>query len=72
MNSIELLGLVAAALTTGSSLPQVLRLWRTRKAVLMDAMPVVLANAVTLILAVAVVVLVVRIRAAGRRAAPGD
>lgn len=32
MNATELLGLVAAALTTGSFLPQVIRLWRTRNA----------------------------------------
>lgn len=32
MNPTEVLGLAAATLTTGSFLPQVVRLWRTRNA----------------------------------------
>jgi MtN3 and saliva related transmembrane protein len=85
MNPIEVLGLTAAAFTTGSFLPQVVRLCRTRNAdgislltftifsagvalwlvygVLIHSLSIIVANVVTFVLAIAVVVLVVRIRA---------
>ncbi len=93
MNPTEVLGLAAATLTTGSFLPQVVRLWRTRNAdgislltftifaagvaswlvygCLIHSVAIIAANVVTLVLALAVVVLVARIRTSGR-AAGGD
>ena len=78
MNLVTALGLLAAALTTFSFLPQVIKTWRTKSAedlslgtfsmfctgvfcwlvygVLIEDVPVILANAVTLVLAGAVLV----------------
>lgn len=84
MTAIDLLGLVAATLSTGSFVPQVVRLWRTRNAegislltfaalaggvslwlaygIMLGALPIIVANAITLVLVLAVVVLTVRFR----------
>ena len=84
MNAIDIIGLVAAALTTGSFVPQVVRLWRTRDAegislvtfavfsvgvvlwliygVMVHSWPVILSNAVTIVLTIAIVVLTMRFR----------
>jgi MtN3 and saliva related transmembrane protein len=84
METIEVVGLTAAPLTTGSFPPQVTRLWRTRQTegmslltfsifsvgvalwltygIMLGATTVIIANVVTLVLAIAVVVLVARIR----------
>ncbi len=87
MKSIDLLGMAAAALTTGCFLPQVVRLWRTRNAegislvtfaafslgvalwlaygLILHAWPIILSNAITLVLALVIVVLTVRFRRRG-------
>jgi MtN3 and saliva related transmembrane protein len=84
MKALDLLGLVAATLSTGSFVPQVVRLWRTRNAegislltfaalaagvalwlvygIMLHALPIIIANAITLALVLAVVVLTVRFR----------
>jgi len=84
MTAIDIIGLVAAALTTGSFVPQVVRLWRTRDAegislvtfavfsvgvvlwliygVMVHSWPVILSNAVTIVLTIAIVVLTMRFR----------
>ena len=84
MTAIDIIGLVAAALTTGSFVPQVVRLWRTRDAegislvtfavfsagvvlwliygVMLHSWPVILSNAVTIVLTIAIVVLTMRFR----------
>jgi MtN3 and saliva related transmembrane protein len=87
MTAIDIIGLVAAALTTGSFVPQVVRLWRTRDAegislvtfavfsagvvlwliygVMLHSWPVILSNAVTIVLTIAIVVLTMRFRRRG-------
>ena len=74
MNGLTALGLAAATLTTCSFVPQLTRVVRTRSAsdlsygmfcafslgVLRDDLPVILSNAVTLALSVAILVLKVR------------
>lgn len=88
MTTIDLLGLAAATLTTGSFIPQVVRLWRSKDAsgislvtfatfsvgivlwltygVLLSAWPIIIANALTFGLTVAIVVLTLRYRRSGR------
>jgi MtN3 and saliva related transmembrane protein len=78
MNFVTALGLLAAALTTFSFLPQVIKTWRSKSAedlslgtfsmfcagvlcwliygLLIEDLPIILANAVTLVLAGAVLV----------------
>lgn len=78
MNPVTVLGLVAAALTTFSFLPQVIKTWKSKSAddlslgtfgmfcagvacwlvygILIEDLPVIAANAVTLVLAGAVLV----------------
>ena len=82
--SINILGYIAAILTTIAFLPQVLKTWRSRSAkdvslvmmitfsigvflwllygLAIQAMPVILANATTLILALLIVILKIRYR----------
>ncbi|MBD1806241.1 SemiSWEET transporter [Microcoleus sp. FACHB-SPT15] len=82
--SIDILGYVAATLTTIAFLPQVIKTWRSRSAkdvslvmmitfsigvflwllygLAIQAMPVILANATTLILALLIVILKIRYR----------
>lgn len=82
--SIDILGYIAATLTTIAFLPQVLKTWRSRSAkdvslvmmitfsvgvflwllygLAIQAMPVILANATTLILALLIVILKIRYR----------
>ena len=82
--SIDILGYIAATLTTIAFLPQVLKTWRSRSAkdvslvmmitfsigvflwllygLAIQAMPVILANATTLILALLIVILKIKYR----------
>jgi MtN3 and saliva related transmembrane protein len=82
--SIDILGYVAAILTTIAFLPQVLKTWRSRSAkdvslvmmitfsigvflwlvygLAIQAMPIITANATTLILALLIVILKIRYR----------
>ncbi|MBW4545982.1 MAG: SemiSWEET transporter [Symplocastrum torsivum CPER-KK1] len=82
--SIDILGYIAATLTTIAFLPQVLKTWRSRSAkdvslvmmitfsigvflwllygLAIQAMPVILANTTTLILALLIVILKIRYR----------
>lgn len=84
MNHTELIGYVAAALTTFAFVPQVFHTWRLRTAhgislgmyaifssgvalwliygLLLDAWPLIIANAVTLALALSILVLKLRFR----------
>jgi MtN3 and saliva related transmembrane protein len=84
MNHTELIGYVAAALTTFAFVPQVLHIWRLRTAhgislgmyaiftigvalwlvygFLLDAWPLIIANAATLALALSILVLKIRFR----------
>jgi MtN3 and saliva related transmembrane protein len=84
MNHTELIGYLAAALTTFAFVPQVLHTWRLRSAhgislhmyavfasgvalwlvygLLLGAWPLILANAVTLALALFIIVMKVRFR----------
>jgi MtN3 and saliva related transmembrane protein len=81
MNSVTALGLLAAALTTFSFLPQVVKTWKAKSAddlslgtfsmfcagvvcwllygLLVEDLPVIVANAVTLVLAGTVLVLAI-------------
>jgi MtN3 and saliva related transmembrane protein len=82
--SIDILGYIAATLTTIAFLPQVIKTWRSRSAkdvslvmmitfsigvflwllygLAIQAMPVILANTTTLILALLIVILKIRYR----------
>ena len=82
--SIDILGYIAATLTTIAFLPQVLKTWRSRSAkdvslvmmitfsigvflwllygLAIQAMPVILANTTTLILALLIVILKIKYR----------
>lgn len=82
MESANLFGLIAGALTTIAFVPQVVKIWNTKSAndisfgtffifslgvffwlvygLMIGAMPVILANAVTLVLAVVIIVLKTR------------
>ncbi|NEQ20747.1 MAG: hypothetical protein F6K28_16240 [Microcoleus sp. SIO2G3] len=82
--SIDILGYVAATLTTIAFLPQVFKTWRSRSAqdvslvmmitfsigvflwlmygLALQAMPIITANATTLILALLIVILKIRYR----------
>ena len=82
--SIDILGYIAATLTTIAFLPQVIKTWRSRSAkdvslvmmitfsigvflwllygLAIQAMPVILANATTLILALLIVILKIKYR----------
>ncbi|HET9112622.1 MAG TPA: SemiSWEET transporter [Burkholderiales bacterium] len=84
MNNQDWLGLLAGSLTTISFVPQVIRIWRTKKAddistsmfvifmagvalwlgygILLKAWPVIAANAITLALAMVILVLKYRYR----------
>ncbi|MHB8849331.1 MAG: SemiSWEET transporter [Burkholderiales bacterium] len=84
MNNQDLLGLLAGSLTTISFIPQVVRIWRTKKAddistsmfvifiagvalwlgygILLKAWPVIAANAITLALAMVILILKFRYR----------
>ncbi len=84
MNTLDLIGLAAATLTTASFLPQVIRLWRTRDSegislitfsvfsagvilwliygILLPSLPIIIANTVTIVLSIAIVVLTIRFR----------
>lgn len=84
MNSLDLIGMSAATLTTASFLPQVIRLWRTRDSegislitfsvfsagvvlwliygILLHSLPIIIANTVTIVLSIAIVVLTIRFR----------
>ncbi|MDT7857625.1 SemiSWEET transporter [Rubrivirga sp. S365] len=94
MSAVTVLGLVAAALTTGAYIPQVVKTWRSGSSadlsmgtyaillaglvawlaygIAVDDLPIILANAVTIVLVGAVLahVLLSRRRAAARRRAP--
>lgn len=81
-DTITIVGSVAAALTTGAFVPQVVRVWRLRHArdislptfavfsvgvavwlaygLLVNSLPIILANLLTLILALSIVVLKLR------------
>ncbi len=81
-NHVEILGLVAGALTTAAFIPQVIQVWKTRSArdisltmfvffclgvtlwllygLQIGATPVVVANGVTLVLALAILVAKIR------------
>lgn len=84
MNQQDWLGLIAGSLTTISFIPQVVRIWRTKKGddistsmfvifiagvtlwlcygILLEAWPVIAANAITLVLAMVILVLKFRYR----------
>lgn len=84
MSFIDILGMAAATLTTGSFVPQVVRLWRTRNSegislvtftvfgaglvlwltygIILHAWPIIIANTITIVLALAIVVLTLRFR----------
>ncbi|MHB0992664.1 MAG: SemiSWEET transporter [Burkholderiales bacterium] len=84
MNNQDFLGLLAGSLTTISFIPQVVRIWRTKKAddistsmfvifiagvalwlgygILLKAWPVIAANAITLALAMVILILKFRYR----------
>lgn len=84
MDSITILGLVAASLTTFSFLPQMLKTWQTKSAkdvsfvmlicfnlgillwliygIYLSALPIILANAVTLFLNLIILLLKIRYR----------
>ncbi|MCA3221462.1 MAG: SemiSWEET transporter [Burkholderiales bacterium] len=84
MNAAEVIGYVAAVLTTVAFVPQAWQTWRTRDAagvslgkyalfctgvalwlvygLLLGAWPIILANAVTLVLALAILVMKLRFR----------
>lgn len=84
MNPIDLLGFVAAALTTVAFVPQAWQIWRTRNAsgisvgkyalfssgvaawlaygLLLGAWPIIVANAITLVLAVFILLMKLRLR----------
>jgi len=84
IEQIDLLGLLAGTLTTGSFLPQVIKTWKSRSAgdisfgmfflfslgvslwliygFMIHAVPVIIANAVTLILSLAILLMKVRFK----------
>ena len=84
MTPTELLGYVAAALTTVAFIPQVLHTWRLRSAsgisvgmyaiftsgvalwlvygILLDAWPIIVANVITLTLALSILAMKIRYR----------
>jgi MtN3 and saliva related transmembrane protein len=84
LNAAEVIGYVAAVLTTVAFVPQAWQTWRTRDAagvslgkyalfctgvalwlvygLLLGAWPIILANAVTLVLALAILVMKLRFR----------
>jgi len=84
MNSTNLLGLVAGALTTASFVPQLIKVWKSRSArdisllmyivictgiflwliygLVIGSIPVIAANALTLVISGAILVLKIKLR----------